>query len=169
MKIHLIFKQIAILTIIVLTSKQMRTIILIRVINKINKITITRQLNYDIKQRRVKISFLFFIFIKIVFIHYNNNNNNNVFIKKTIQIKLLISQLIAINYSKINIYFINRRRNSSSLSKYCYKIKTRQIFNRNRNFFDKIIIYQMIFVKNKIINRKIINNKITIIEIFKIN
>ena len=120
-------------------------------------------------KRRVKINFLFFIFIKIMFIRHNNNNNI-VFIKKVTQINLFIKyQLIAINHSKINIHFFDRCRNSLSLNKYCYKIKTRQIFNRNRNFFDKIIIHQMIFVKSKTINRKIINNKITIIEIFKIN
>ena len=121
-------------------------------------------------KRRVKINFLFFIFIKIMFIHYNNNNNNNVFIKKIIKTKSIFNhQLIAINHSKINTHFFDRRHNSSSLSKYCYKIKTRQIFSNNRNFFDKIIIRQIIFVQNKIINRKNINRKITIIETFKIN
>ena len=164
MKIRLIFKQIAMSTIIVLASKQIRTTILIRV-DKINLTTITRA---TIIKRHVKINFLFFIFIKIVFIRYNNNNNN-VFIKKTIQIDLFIKyRLIAINHSKINIHFIDRRRNSSSLNKYRYKIETRQIFNCNRNFFDKIIIHQMNFVKNKIIN-KIINNQITIIKTLKIN
>ena len=124
-------------------------------------ITITRQTT--IIKRRVKIYFLFSIFIKIVFTRYNNNNN--VFIKKIIKTKSIFNhQLIAINHSKINTYFFDRCRNSSSLSKYCYKIKTRQIFNRNRNFFDKIITYQMIFAQNKNINRKI-----TKIEIFKVN
>ena len=121
MKIRLIFKQIAMSTIIVLASKQIRTISLIRV-DKINLIMITRA---TIIKRRVKINFLFFIFIKIVFTRHNNNNNN-VFIKKITQIDLFIKhRLIAINYSKINIHFINRRRNSSSLSKYRYKIETR--------------------------------------------
>ena len=122
MKIRLIFKQIAMSIIIVLTSKQIRTTILIQ-IDKINLITIIRQIT--IIKRHVKINFLFFIFIKIVFIFRNNNNNNNDFIKKAIKIDLFIKhQLIAINrskiniHSKINIFFFDRRNNSSLLSKY---------------------------------------------------
>ena len=123
MKIRLIFKQVAISTIIALRSKQISTTISIR-IDKVNLITITRQIT--IIKRCVKINFLFSIFIKIVFIRYNNNNdNNNVLIKKTTQIESFIKhQLIAINYSKTNIYFIDRCCNSSLLSKHRYKIKT---------------------------------------------